>query len=81
MGGYQVLKALSHRCCKWLSYREYELLHPSLGPEEVREVRAIVHRIAAILYVAAATQCQLSRHQSSGLCVPCSKKITDPERR
>ncbi|MHB1159838.1 MAG: type ISP restriction/modification enzyme [Chloroflexota bacterium] len=42
IGGYQVLK-------KWLSYREYELLGRALSKDEVRLVREIARRIAAIL--------------------------------
>lgn len=42
IGGYQVLK-------KWLSYREHKLLGRALKVEEVREVTAIVRRIAALL--------------------------------
>lgn len=42
IGGYQVIK-------KWLSYRERELLGRALKVEEVREVTAIVRRIAALL--------------------------------
>ena len=34
---------------KWLSYREEPLLEPALKPDEVREVRNIARRIAAIL--------------------------------
>lgn len=42
IGGYQVMK-------KWLSYREYELLGRALTPEELREVRDMARRIAALL--------------------------------
>ncbi len=42
IGGYQVIK-------KWLSYRELELLHRPLTAEEVREVRDMARRIAALL--------------------------------
>ncbi len=42
IGGYQVIK-------KWLSYREEPLLGRPLTPEEVREVRDMARRIAAIL--------------------------------
>ncbi|HUY28011.1 MAG TPA: type ISP restriction/modification enzyme [Candidatus Binataceae bacterium] len=42
IGGYQVIK-------KWLSYRERELLHRDLTPEEVAEVTAMARRIAAIV--------------------------------
>jgi hypothetical protein len=42
IGGYQVIK-------KWLSYRERELLHRDLTPDEVAEVTAMVRRIAAIV--------------------------------
>ena len=42
LGGYQVIK-------KWLSYREEPLLGRALKPDEVREVRNIARRIAAIL--------------------------------
>jgi hypothetical protein len=42
LGGYQVVK-------KWLSYRERELLGRTLTLDEVREVTAMVRRIAAIL--------------------------------
>lgn len=42
IGGYQVVK-------KWLSYREKNLLGRPLTLEEVREVMAMVRRIAAIL--------------------------------
>jgi len=42
IGGYQVMK-------KWLSYREKALLGRDLKPEEVREVRDMARRIAAIL--------------------------------
>ena len=42
LGGYQVIK-------KWLSYREQRLLGRALTTEEVREVTAMVRRIAAIL--------------------------------
>jgi hypothetical protein len=42
LGGYQVVK-------KWLSYRERRLLGRALTVEEVREVTAMVRRIAAIL--------------------------------
>jgi len=42
IGGYQVIK-------KWLSYREEPLLGRSLTVEEVREVRDMARRIAAIL--------------------------------
>lgn len=42
LGGYQVIK-------KWLSYRERELLERPLRAEEVREVTAMIRRIAAIL--------------------------------
>ena len=42
IGGYQVVK-------KWLSYRERDLLGRGLSADEVREVSAIVRRIAAIL--------------------------------
>ncbi|HEX8178407.1 MAG TPA: type ISP restriction/modification enzyme [Pyrinomonadaceae bacterium] len=41
IGGYQVIK-------KWLSYREHELLGRDLTPEEVREVRHMARRIAAL---------------------------------
>ncbi|HVA80589.1 MAG TPA: type ISP restriction/modification enzyme [Candidatus Binataceae bacterium] len=42
IGGYQVIK-------KWLSYRERELLHRDLTPEEVAEVAAMARRIAVIV--------------------------------
>ena len=42
IGGYQVIK-------KWLSYREKRLLGRDLRVEEVREVRDMARRIAAIL--------------------------------
>ncbi len=42
LGGYQVVK-------KWLSYRERDLLGRPLTVEEVKDVTAIAHRIAAIL--------------------------------
>ncbi len=42
IGGYQVMK-------KWLSYREKKILGRSLTKEEVREVRDMARRIAAIL--------------------------------
>jgi hypothetical protein len=42
IGGYQVIK-------KWLSYREFSLLGRSLQIDEVREVRHMARRIAAIL--------------------------------
>ena len=42
IGGYQVMK-------KWLSYREKPLLGRDLKPEEVREVRDMARRIAAIV--------------------------------
>lgn len=42
LGGYQVIK-------KWLSYREQPLLGRPLTLDEVREVRNIARRIAAIL--------------------------------
>ena len=42
IGGYQVMK-------KWLSYRESKLLRRALTKEEVREVRDMARRIAAIL--------------------------------
>ncbi len=42
IGGYQVLK-------KWLSYREAALLGRPLTSEEVREVRGIAQRLAALV--------------------------------
>ena len=42
LGGYQVLK-------KWLSYREFSVLHRPLLPEEVQYFTDITRRIAAIL--------------------------------
>jgi hypothetical protein len=42
IGGYQVIK-------KWLSYRERGLLGRDLTPNEVREVRDIARRIAALV--------------------------------
>jgi len=42
MGGYQVIK-------KWLSYREEEILGRPLDTGEVRAVRDIARRIAALL--------------------------------
>jgi len=42
IGGYQVMK-------KWLSYREKPLLGRDLKVDEVREVRDMARRIAAIL--------------------------------
>ena len=42
IGGYQVIK-------KWLSYREAKILGRALTKEEVREVRDMARRIAAIL--------------------------------
>ena len=42
IGGYQVMK-------KWLSYREQEILRRAMTKEEVREVRDMARRIAAIL--------------------------------
>ncbi len=42
IGGYQVMK-------KWLSYREYALLGRALTGDELREVRDMARRIAALL--------------------------------
>jgi hypothetical protein len=42
IGGYQVIK-------KWLSYREYSVLGRDLTPGEVREVRDMARRMAALL--------------------------------
>ena len=42
IGGYQVIK-------KWLSYREQELLHRPLTPDEAREVTHMARRIAALI--------------------------------
>ena len=42
IGGYQVIK-------KWLSYREAKILGHAMTKEEVREVRDMARRIAAIL--------------------------------
>jgi SAM-dependent methyltransferase len=42
IGGYQVVK-------KWLSYRERDLLGRDLTPDEVREVRDIARRMAALV--------------------------------
>lgn len=42
IGGYQVIK-------KWLSYREHGLLGRALTPAEVREVRDMARRIAALV--------------------------------
>ena len=42
IGGYQVVK-------KWLSYRERALLGRPLSADEVREVRDMARRIAALL--------------------------------
>ena len=42
MGGYQVIK-------KWLSYREHDVLGRGLNEVEVREVRDMARRIAALL--------------------------------
>jgi type ISP restriction-modification system protein len=45
IGGYQVLK-------KWLSYRERPLLGRALTPGEVRYVRDVVRRLAALRLMA-----------------------------
>jgi hypothetical protein len=42
LGGYPVIK-------KWLSYREKDVLGRNLKPEEVRHVKHMVRRIAALL--------------------------------
>jgi hypothetical protein len=41
IGGYQVVK-------KWLSYREQKLLGRALTPGEVRYVRDVIRRLAAL---------------------------------
>ncbi len=45
IGGYQVLK-------KWLSYREQPLLGRALTPAEVRYVRDVARRLAALRLMA-----------------------------
>ena len=42
LGGYQVLK-------KWLSYREHDVLHRALSPEEVQHFSDIARRIEAMI--------------------------------
>ena len=44
IGGYQVIK-------KWLSYRELTMLGRALTPAEAREVRDMVRRIAALIFL------------------------------
>ncbi len=45
IGGYQVLK-------KWLSYRERSLLGRALSPAEIRYVRDVARRLAALRLMA-----------------------------
>ena len=56
LGGYQVIK-------KWLSYREYGVLHRALTVDEAREVTGMARRIAAMLLLEPALDANFSDAQ------------------
>jgi len=68
IGGYQVIK-------KWLSYRERELLHRDLTPDEVAEVTAMARRIAAIVLMAPALDANYQAIKANTYAWPAAETV------